>query len=63
LTTRANLASVLGELGDYDTAVTLLRSSLAASESRLGADHPTTETIRDNLRTVKALIRRGDHDD
>jgi hypothetical protein len=47
-----NLAVVMYEQGDLDSARTLLERALAIREGRLGADHPDTLRSREQLAAV-----------
>jgi hypothetical protein len=49
LTTRNNLAGAYRDAGRVAEAITLNEQALADSERLLGADHPTTLTIREDL--------------
>jgi hypothetical protein len=40
---------VLSNLGELEEARDLLKKAYATAFSRLGFDHPTTRTIRENL--------------
>ena len=44
-----NIAGVLREKGDYAGALEKYREALAIFEKFLGADHPNTQTVRENL--------------
>ncbi len=52
LTTRYNLAVAYSEAGRLADAVKILRRTLADCERHLGAGHPMTGTVRDQLRAA-----------
>ncbi|KHF42065.1 tetratricopeptide repeat-containing protein [Saccharomonospora viridis] len=52
LTTRANLAGVLQDLGQLEQARDEFKAVLAALIEQVGADHPDTLTTRHNLAYV-----------
>jgi hypothetical protein len=52
----SNLAGVLADQGDLDTARALHERALAIYEARLGADHPGTVRSRQQLAAVVAAL-------
>jgi len=57
LSTRASLAAALYAGGRLMEAVAVLQRALADSEQYLGADHPMTKTVRDNLDAATRTLR------
>jgi hypothetical protein len=51
-----NLANVLYDQGDLDTARTLFERALSVREQRLGADHPDTVRSRQRLAAVVTAL-------
>ena len=49
-----NTGLMLDHAGQYDQAEPLVQHSLAISEKALGKDHPTTKTIRENLKALQS---------
>jgi tetratricopeptide (TPR) repeat protein len=49
-----NLANLYYAKGDYDNAEPLYQRALEILEKVLGAEHPNTVTIRDNLEDCRA---------
>ena len=58
LTSRNSLALAYWNAGRTAEAITLLERTLAAHERVLGAHHPDTKSVRENLATLKASRRK-----
>lgn len=54
LASRSNLAYAYQSAGRLDEAITLFEQVLADAERVLGAAHPTTRTIQENLAAAQA---------
>jgi hypothetical protein len=52
-----NLASMLAEQGRYEEARPLHERALAIREKVLGKEHPDTEMLRENLRSLYSSQR------
>jgi hypothetical protein len=57
LNSRDNLASAYQAAGDLGRAIPLFEEVLADATRVLGADHPGTLTVRDNLAAVRRSSR------
>jgi hypothetical protein len=59
-TSLPNLAALYKSQGRYGEAEPLYRRSLAILLQSLGADHPNTETVRQNFcGLIKAMVQAG----
>ena len=50
-----NLAMLYGSQGKFDEAELLFVKALEILEVSLGMEHPTTQTIRDNLQSLRDI--------